>query len=1037
MTKLVLININEEIEIDEKYGVVTEGNIQDIRDLDNVSGSRSKSLFITSNDDVNRIFNGIFNINAQTLLFDQTVKQECELWHNEELIIKGFFQIVNIQYVDRNQYIYEIWVFDEQINFFLEIEENLLIGNEDPSKDIDFSQYNHEWTADNILDSWNRDSDILPYYYSFFNQTRANTFEVEDAKPGFYVRNIIEQIFYKYDYQLQSEFLNSELFKEIFIPFSTDGDLPSVSEDVIESRKFRAEDSCNKQIRKKGGTGVPFAGNFPNFMQWELNIPGGTSFIDEAQRRIIMPFNILDFENTANIFNTGNCANVTISTPWSDLGLIQNLNGEHDIHFNMTADIDIINTTSAAALLRNTIEDPNSLDKFVVKVELIRVGTALPAFIEEGTSSGNPPEFYVEYERTFAFDAPLNVPFSDNVNTPIQIQTVFENIRLYESQKYFVAISLNKMRYTSAGDLVLGVGMDFQVDSAEIFNVPIVNSVQEGDMLELNDWLPENMKQKDLLKSIFKMFNLKMMPSTTQERTLIIEPRDDFYTSGDIINCNEEDDFYIIDKPSRYQLVTDLQAKDIIFKYADDSDSDDDDMGKTRLLKYKNKYKREYGEQRILFDNENLRDTRIIDIDFASTRTIFSDTIWQPNTPFVKYITGDIKASIPANLPRILFKNVLPNSFPYADGPGGRLFRKFNNISTTDGTNNGIPFELVPLEEYGTGTHYREDPFNPTFDLNFGRVKELLFKPTYITDNNLYTGFWINEISEIDEQKMFTAYFYISNARYKQLKYNDILYFDHNDYSSYYIINKISEYNVKTGECKLELLTFNPQLRFNREIPIVDGTDETIFNPNPSRNGVNIGEGNISRTDGDAGNFVIGNDNNTLRGGFTIGNNNFTNKNGTTIGDNNVNYSDSNLKIIGNDNNFVEEHTEDTIAIGNNMDDDDIVEGAVNIGDVNVTGDFTVDGVSIPALSKTTTITTNLTITTESLILCNHSSAITISLPSPSDGQQIIIKDISGNANRDFITVDGGTIDGESGYSIRQDYESITLLSDGSDWYLI
>ena len=41
MTELILLNNNERIEIDEKYGVAVEGNIQDIRDLDRVSGGSS------------------------------------------------------------------------------------------------------------------------------------------------------------------------------------------------------------------------------------------------------------------------------------------------------------------------------------------------------------------------------------------------------------------------------------------------------------------------------------------------------------------------------------------------------------------------------------------------------------------------------------------------------------------------------------------------------------------------------------------------------------------------------------------------------------------------------------------------------------------------------------------------------------------------------------------------------------------------------------------------------------------------------------
>ena len=166
MTELILLNNNERIEIDEKYGVAVEGNIQDIRDLETVSGGSSKSLFITGNDKVNATLGSLFNINFESTQFDIKSKQECELWSGGEILIKGFFQIVEIDYNSRNQYTYEIWVFDEQINFFLEIEENLITGNDDPSKDLDFSQYNHLWNKENVEDSWQKTPLELPYIFN-------------------------------------------------------------------------------------------------------------------------------------------------------------------------------------------------------------------------------------------------------------------------------------------------------------------------------------------------------------------------------------------------------------------------------------------------------------------------------------------------------------------------------------------------------------------------------------------------------------------------------------------------------------------------------------------------------------------------------------------------------------------------------------------------------------------------------------------------------------------------------------------------------
>jgi hypothetical protein len=71
------------------------------------------------------------------------------------------------------------------------------------------------------------------------------------------------------------------------------------------------------------------------------------------------------------------------------------------------------------------------------------------------------------------------------------------------------------------------------------------------------------------------------------------------------------------------------------------------------------------------------------------------------------------------------------------------------------------------------------------------------------------------------------------------------------------------------------------------------------------------------------------------------------------------------------------------------------------------------------------------------LAVTTASLAITIDLPaSPGTNRLIIIKDLSGNAAVNNITVTpaAGTIDGLANYIINSNYQAIQLLYDGTNW---
>lgn len=80
----------------------------------------------------------------------------------------------------------------------------------------------------------------------------------------------------------------------------------------------------------------------------------------------------------------------------------------------------------------------------------------------------------------------------------------------------------------------------------------------------------------------------------------------------------------------------------------------------------------------------------------------------------------------------------------------------------------------------------------------------------------------------------------------------------------------------------------------------------------------------------------------------------------------------------------------------------------------------------------------NFTAASNFTYLVNSSGgAITITLPAATLGAQFVVKDSGGAASTNNITINGGTIDGQSSFVISSDYQASQLLCDGINWYIL
>lgn len=93
----------------------------------------------------------------------------------------------------------------------------------------------------------------------------------------------------------------------------------------------------------------------------------------------------------------------------------------------------------------------------------------------------------------------------------------------------------------------------------------------------------------------------------------------------------------------------------------------------------------------------------------------------------------------------------------------------------------------------------------------------------------------------------------------------------------------------------------------------------------------------------------------------------------------------------------------------------------------------TISGIKLAVSTVTTTYSVT---SSDDIVLCSGTFTVTLPAASSSTNKVVYIKNISNGT----VTVDGNsseTIDGSTTYTITDQYESVTLICDGSAWYIL
>ena len=337
--------------------------------------------------------------------------------------------------------------------------------------------------------------------------------------------------------------------------------------------------------------------------------------------------------------------------------------------------------------------------------------------------------------------------------------------------------SVLTFRDAASGGTLSGVTSQINITSIKMIIVPRVDAYGYNTQVLMNDFVPRKIKQSDFIKSIVNMYNLVIVPDATNDRRIIYKTRDDYYDGG-----TEKDwtDKIATDKGSDISFISNTNAKKITLSYKPDTDVVNKD--------YLAETKEVYGQQEYELQNENIKGLEMKEIIFSPTPI--------DNTSF-----GTYAPMYAGKFPKCNIR-ILIDGGEQPTGLAGAM--TYDIIDYTVVT---VETGIFGIDTYPMLTH-QDNPNTPLFDINFGLCDKYYHDFTSVTNNNLYSMFWRRTIGQVDNGKLFTAYFYLNEYDISILKLNDKIFVK----DTWYNINSLQYDPNSFGPTKVVLMTIDDEL---------------------------------------------------------------------------------------------------------------------------------------------------------------------------------------------------------------------------------
>ena len=273
-------------------------------------GVSSQKLILPPSNNNNEFFGNLYDVGASpSTSFIKTVP--CQVLQDGTEIFNGKLYLENVVTNNQGNDLYNVVVVNETVDFGFLIKDKTF-------SDLDFSAYNHDYTYQNIVDSWDKTLLSGSVFYPLINYgfdvdnpadtqitsggssrtfTNYNSpLRVNDFKPAIRVRDCLDTIFASVGYEYTSSLFTSGSYTDDIYVLATEDDKKGITMENPVSQSFLAYTNTNQDYTSTQAVSVV---NFPvEFYDnaGQYNNPSFTADVDGAyQFGVNIQYDILNF----------------------------------------------------------------------------------------------------------------------------------------------------------------------------------------------------------------------------------------------------------------------------------------------------------------------------------------------------------------------------------------------------------------------------------------------------------------------------------------------------------------------------------------------------------------------------------------------------------------------------------------------------------------------------------------------------------------------------------------------------------------------